>query len=160
MLLKYAAREKSIRNSHPSRLHLWWAGRLLAACRSMLLALLLPDPCDPHCPEEFKTKAHALFQQAMLPGKKPTTDAELRARLLHFIGEFANWDLASDRTYLEIACGLVKAAHPERPRWLSIRSAAAARATAASAGRCWRRPACSPPSSTGSNASTRSRRSN
>jgi putative DNA methylase len=110
---KHSAREKSIRHGHPSTLHLWWARRPLAACRSMLMALLLPDPCDPHCPAEFKTKASALFQQAMLPGKKPTTDAELRARLLHFIGDFADWDNAGNRTYLEIARGLVKAAHPE-----------------------------------------------
>lgn len=110
---KHSAREKSIRHGHPSTLHLWWARRPLAACRSMLMALLLPDPCDPNCPSEFKAKARALFQQAMLPGKKPTTDAELRARLLHFIGDFADWDNAGNRTYLEIARGLVKAAHPE-----------------------------------------------
>jgi putative DNA methylase len=107
------AREKSIRHGHPSTLYLWWARRPLAACRSMLLALLLPDPCDPHCPAEFKTKARALFQQAMLPGKKPTTDAELRARLLHFIGDFADWDNVSNRTYLEVARWLVRAAPPE-----------------------------------------------
>ena len=52
---KHAAREKSIRHGHPSTLHLWWARRPLASCRAMLLALLLPDPCDPHCPEEFKS---------------------------------------------------------------------------------------------------------
>jgi putative DNA methylase len=110
---KHSAREKSIRHGHPSTLHLWWARRPLAACRSMLLALLLPDPCDPHCPVEFKTKACALFQQTMLPGKKPTTDAELRARLLHFIGDFADWDNVSNRTYLEVARWLVRATHPE-----------------------------------------------
>jgi hypothetical protein len=36
---KHSAREKSIRHGHPSTLHLWWARRPLAACRSMLLAL-------------------------------------------------------------------------------------------------------------------------
>ena len=30
-----------------------------------------------------------------------------------FIGDFADWDNSSNRTYLEIARGLVKAAHPE-----------------------------------------------
>ena len=39
---KHSAREKSIRHGHPSTLHLWWARRPLAACRAMLLALLLP----------------------------------------------------------------------------------------------------------------------
>ena len=33
--------------------------------------------------------------------------------LLKFIGDFTNWDLAADRTYLEVSRGLVKAAHPE-----------------------------------------------
>src|SRR5260370_41367208 len=55
----HSAREKSIRHGHPSTLHLWWARRPLAACRAMLLALLLPDPCDENCRDDFKTKARA-----------------------------------------------------------------------------------------------------
>lgn len=35
---KESAREKSIRHSHPSTLHLWWARRPLAACRAVLFA--------------------------------------------------------------------------------------------------------------------------
>lgn len=50
---KHAAREKSIRHGYPSTLHLWWARRPLASSRAVLLALLLPDPCDPRCPDEF-----------------------------------------------------------------------------------------------------------
>jgi putative DNA methylase len=53
---KWAAKEKSIRHGHPSTLHLWWARRPLAACRAMLLALLLPDPCDEHCLPEVKPR--------------------------------------------------------------------------------------------------------
>ena len=64
---KQSAREKSIRHGHPSTLHLWWARRPLAACRAMLLALLLPDPCDEHCPADFKTKARALLVK--VPGR-------------------------------------------------------------------------------------------
>jgi len=45
---KHAAAENSTCHGHPSTLHLWWAPRPLAACRTMLLAMLLPDPCDPH----------------------------------------------------------------------------------------------------------------
>ena len=56
---RHAAREKSIRHGHPSTLHLWWALRPLASSRAVLLALLLPDPCDPQCPEDFKSKARA-----------------------------------------------------------------------------------------------------
>ena len=33
----HSAREKSIRHGHPSRLHLWWARRPLAAWRAVLL---------------------------------------------------------------------------------------------------------------------------
>src|SRR5216110_956038 len=64
---KHAAKEKSIRFGHPSTLHLWWARRPLAACRSMLLALLLPDPCDENCPPEFIEKARTLLER--IPGK-------------------------------------------------------------------------------------------
>ena len=52
---RHAAREKSIRHGHPSTLHLWWARRPLASSRAVLMALLLPDPCDPLCPEPFKS---------------------------------------------------------------------------------------------------------
>ncbi len=85
----------------------------MAACRSMLMALLLPDPCDPHCPAEFKSKARDLFKQPMLAGKPPKNDADLRSRLLAFIGDFADWDNSSHPVYLEIGRGLVKAAHPD-----------------------------------------------
>ena len=53
---KHAAREKSIRPEHPSILHLWWARPPLASSRAVLIALVLPDPCDPICPESFKQK--------------------------------------------------------------------------------------------------------
>ncbi len=108
---KHSAREKSIRHGHPSTLHLWWARRPLAACRSMLMALLLPDPEDQHCPAEFKTAARSLLGKTT--GEIGAKDADLRAALLRFIGDFADWDNSSNRTYLEIARGLVKAAHPE-----------------------------------------------
>lgn len=108
---QYAAREKSIRHGHPSTLHLWWARRPLAACRSMLLALLLPDPADPACPPEFRDQARNLLLKTR--GSIPAGNEALRTALLKFIGDFANWDLSSDRVYLEVARGLVKAAHPE-----------------------------------------------
>src|SRR5438445_8991584 len=110
---KHAAKEKSIRHGHPSTLHLWWARRPLAACRAMLLELLLPDPCDQHCPADFKKKARELLPRVV--GKIESKDEDLRHALLKFIGDFANWDLSADRTYLEISRGLVKAAHGEEP---------------------------------------------
>ena len=105
----HSAREKSIRHGHPSTLHLWWARRPLAACRAMLLALLLPDPCDENCPDDFKTNARPLL--ANVQGKPGPTDTDLRKSILRFIGDFANWDLASNPRYLEVGRRLVKAAH-------------------------------------------------
>jgi adenine-specific DNA methylase len=110
---QHAAREKSIRHGHPSTLHLWWARRPLAACRAMLLALLLPDPCDKHCPAEFKEQARTLLPKVPGMGGIGPRDENLRAALLKFIGDFANWDLSANQTYLEVSRGLVKAAHDE-----------------------------------------------
>lgn len=114
---KHAATEKSIRHGHPSTLHLWWARRPLAACRAVLLGLLLPDPCDAECPAEFKAQARRLLlgMRGRPQGwtKKLATDEGLRAVLLQFIGDFANWDNASEASYMEVGRGLVKAAHPD-----------------------------------------------
>jgi adenine-specific DNA methylase len=110
---KHAAREKSIRHGHPSTLHLWWARRPLAACRAMLLGLLLPDPCDPLCPEDFRDKARRLLPQVGCGDGE--TDEKLRHGLLKFIGDFANWDLSAKQSYLEVARGLVRAAHDAEP---------------------------------------------
>lgn len=110
---KHAAREKSIRHGHPSTLHLWWARRPLASSRAVLLALLWPDPCDPLCPERFKQKARELLPRVQ--GPVGPTDEDLRKALLKFIGDFANWDLAANRNYLEVSRALVKAAHGEEP---------------------------------------------
>jgi putative DNA methylase len=106
---RHSAKEKSIRFGHPSTLHLWWARRPLAACRSMLLALLLPDPCDPSCPEEFKTRARAILHRIQgVPGKANT---HLRSALVRFVGDFANWDNCTKAAYIEAARGLVRAAN-------------------------------------------------
>lgn len=64
-----------------------------------------------HCPDEFKKQARELLPQVV--GKIKSGDEDLRHALLRFIGNFANWDLATDRTYLQVARGLVKAAHGE-----------------------------------------------
>ena len=115
---RHAAREKSIRHGHPSTLHLWWARRPLASSRAVLIALLLPDPCDPHCPEDFKTGARDLL---LTMRERPSgwnslvkTDEGLREALLRFISDFANWDNAAKEEYLETGRGLVQAAHPEQ----------------------------------------------
>lgn len=106
----HGAREKSIRHGHPSTLHLWWARRPLAACRAVLLGLLLPDPCDDHCPSEFKYAARRLLEPLGIPCRG---DEGLQKGLHRFVGDFANWDLSNNISYVEASKGLVKAAYPE-----------------------------------------------
>ena len=84
----------------------------------MLMALLLPDPCDEKCPEDFKSKARDLLLK--MPGwntlrmnQQVKSDKGLRKAILNFIGDFANWDNAANTEYLAAARALVKAAHPE-----------------------------------------------
>ena len=113
---RHAAREKSVRHGHPSTLHLWWARRPLASSRAVLLALLLPDPCDPHCPESFKREARkALLAMRGRPNswnKQVKTDDGLRRAILRFIADFANWDNAAKEDFLTTGRALVRAAHP------------------------------------------------
>jgi len=111
LVSRHAASEKTgARGGHPSTLHVWWARRPLGSSRAMLLALLLPDPIDAHCPPRFKEKARELLSPVQ--GVVGMEDGDLRRALLKFIGEFANWSLTADATCLAIARGLVKAAHP------------------------------------------------
>lgn len=116
---KHSVREKSIRHGHPSTLHLWWARRPLASCRSMLMALLLPDPCDLHCPDDFKIKARKiLFDHPNHPrgwSLRIKSDEGLRKVILEFIADFANWDRSSDKDYLKTGRELVRAAYPDEP---------------------------------------------
>ena len=114
---KHAAREKSIRHGHPSTLHLWWARRPLASSRAVLMALLLPDPCDAHCPQAFKERAReillAMRTRAGGWDEQVKTNEGLRRVLLRFIADFANWDNSAKAEYLETGRALVRAAHPE-----------------------------------------------
>ena len=75
------------------------------------MGLLLPDPCDALCPDDFKTQARELLPRVQ--GIVGPSDLDLRRALLKFIGDFSNWDLSSNAQYLEVSRGLVKAAHPE-----------------------------------------------
>ena len=112
---KHAVREKSIRQGHPSTLHLWWARRPLASSRAVLLALLLPDPCDSHCPGRFKEEARrVLLKWHIRPQqwqKTIVSDAGLRKAILKFIADFSNWKNAADISFLKVSRALVKAAH-------------------------------------------------
>src|SRR6266446_2726920 len=128
---EHARREKSIRHGHISTLHIWWARRPLAACRAVICAALWPDPADPLCPEAFKTEAIRQMRiwtthdrQALLSAESrphfealrqhpdnPVNPVQLRTLLLDFIADFANWDSATIKEYLETSRALTQCAH-------------------------------------------------
>src|SRR5262249_26499676 len=103
-----SAREKSIRHGHPSTLHYWWARRPLAACRSVLLESLLPDPNDPMCPADFKQEARIILTKFFLE-----QSGDLREDLVEFVANYSNWNNSSRTDYVEASRSLVKAAYPE-----------------------------------------------
>jgi putative DNA methylase len=81
-----SAREKSIRQGHPSTLHLWWARRPLAACRAVLFAQLVDDP-----------SSH--------PDRFPTEDAQdvERQRLFRIIEDLVTWENTTNKDVLNAA---------------------------------------------------------
>jgi putative DNA methylase len=80
------AREKSIRQGHPSTLHLYWARRPLAAARAVLFAQLVDDPSSR--PDEFETIE--------------AQDAE-RARLHGLIEKLVVWETSNNEELLREA---------------------------------------------------------
>ena len=109
---RHAVRERPIVRRHPQSFHQWWARRPLASSRAVLLALLVPDPCDEHCPEEFKRQAREILREVR---QSPVDDLGLRKALLWFIASFADWDMSAHPVYLQVGRNLVKAAHGEEP---------------------------------------------
>jgi hypothetical protein len=79
----------------------------------MLLALLMPDPADAHCPDDFKKRACNILPHVQ--GQPRQTDLALRAELLRFIADFSKPANSSKRVYLDAARGLVRAAHGDEP---------------------------------------------
>jgi putative DNA methylase len=114
----HARREKSIRHGHISTLHIWWARRPLAACRAVILAALWPDPADPLCPPRFLEEAKKSLESTLggqttvnVPKRDYAAPINVRAGLLDFIAEFANWDNSTNKDYLEFSRHLVQVAH-------------------------------------------------
>lgn len=61
-----SAREKSIRQGHPSTLHLWWSRKPLATVRAVLFAQLVDDPSS-H-PDRFPTQEAQRAERERLHG--------------------------------------------------------------------------------------------
>lgn len=108
-------RKTRVDSGHISLLHTWWARRPLASCRAMLLTLLLPDPCDPLCPAEFKVAARKAIQQFSKVGPK---DVDFQRALLAFTADFSTWDITRVAGYVSTARELVKAAYGGVPHLL------------------------------------------
>ena len=112
--------ENSQRGSHPKGLHLWWARRPLAACRSILLALLLPDPADKNCPIILRDKIRQILLNNPLRPKRWESDSKdpkgLRRIMIEFISDFSHPEFARKYENLRCARKLVAAMYEaERP---------------------------------------------
>ncbi len=81
-----SAREKSIRHGHPSTLHLWWARRPLAACRTVLFASIVDDPSS-H-PDKFPSEEDQVKE---------------RERLFNIIRELVKWENTNNEQVLKQA---------------------------------------------------------
>ena len=68
-------------------------------------------PVRPTLPGEVQKEARRLLLKTR--SNIDGDDLGLRQAILTFIGDFAAWDLSADATYLEVARGLIKAAHGE-----------------------------------------------
>ena len=126
----HAKREKNLRHGHISTMHIWWARRPLAACRSVVCAALWPDPVQENFPESFREAARSemrkwtrnnpkliskdSWKRFLAIQKDPlrlNDNDQLRDCLLDFIADFANWDNAAVPQYMETSAVLTRAAH-------------------------------------------------
>lgn len=80
---KAASHEKSVRQGHPSSLHLWWARRPLAAARAVIFAQMVDDP-SAH-PDIFPTE------------KKQEKE---RQRLFRIIEDLVKWENTTNEEVL------------------------------------------------------------
>jgi putative DNA methylase len=88
-----ASKEKSIRQGHPSTLHLWWARRPLAIARAVIFAQLVNDPGGERGYYSGKTKEQA---------------SKEREELFDVIRELSKWQNINNKELLEKAEGLIR----------------------------------------------------
>src|ERR1700686_4378036 len=90
-----SAREKSIRQGHPSTLHLWWSRKPLATARAVLFAQLVDDPSshpDRYPTEEDQQRRreelHALIEKLVVweNSNNPDILAEAHKEILDSTG--------------------------------------------------------------------------
>lgn len=88
-----AGKEKSIRQGHPSTLHLWWARRPLAAARAILFAQLVNDPG---------------YQREIGFGVNKHEAEKKREELFDIIRDLVKWENTNNREVLEKARKKIK----------------------------------------------------
>lgn len=128
-----SAREKSIRQGHPSTLHLWWARRPLAAARAVIFSQMVDDPSEyvdellavpenvRRAEEELERRrvewaeVKALYDQALRDGNTsvvaPGTEATLRGcaadlerqRLFDIVKQLVLWANSTNESVLNSA---------------------------------------------------------
>lgn len=86
-----SAREKSIRQRHPSTMHLWWARRPLAAARAVLWSSIVDDP-SAH-PDQFPTEEEQI---------------EERKRLFRILESMVVWENSTNESVLNEAKAEIK----------------------------------------------------
>jgi putative DNA methylase len=97
-----SAREKNIRQGHPSALHLWWARRPLAATRAVLWSSLVDDPSS-H-PDKFPTEKEQAIE---------------RRRLFDILERLVPWEASADERVLsEARAEIIKSCDGDLPNIL------------------------------------------
>ena len=104
-----AAREKSIRYGHPSKLHLWWARRPLAAARAVIWASLVDDPSGR--PEFAAPPGETDEQRAERTNR---IDAE-RRRLFEILERLVKWENSNNVDVLAEARAEIDRCFPDGP---------------------------------------------
>jgi len=89
-----SAKEKAIRQGHPSSLHLWWARRPLAAARAVIFSQFVHDPED--------------LWRCQNPGVEPNKQVrghwtKSRAKLFAIIEDLVKWENTTNEEVLERA---------------------------------------------------------
>jgi putative DNA methylase len=89
-----AAREKAIRQGHPSTLHLWWARRPLAAARAVIFGQMVNDP---------SWKWELEHPGEIPPNNLKASWAASRHRLFATIEDLVKWENTTNEEVLEKA---------------------------------------------------------
>jgi putative DNA methylase len=125
-----------IPRGHLSTLHAWWARRPLGSCRAVILASILPDPCDELCSHTFIEEIFDLLKNFIrdvasskelvnITLENTSTDyiklikidfdinekekrIFIRHLLIDFIANYSSWKCGNNFRYIKLAKDLVK----------------------------------------------------